>query len=130
MNFVQQLFLNGHEIYRATAVLHLGDHRAAVCFDFGDGKGKIPRFRHVFKSRIAEIPAGDLRATFQQMTNAVAAPQTHMIERVPTKFIHHRRHENRRIRHAAGDDNLRTLLQRGNDGFRAQIHFGGHDVVR
>ena len=63
------------------------------------------------------------------MADAVALPQQGMIERIPVELVHHRRHENGRIRHPSTDDDVRTLFQCCDDRLGAQIHLGRNEGV-
>ena len=130
VDFVEHLLLHGHQVDRAAGARHLGEHGGTVRLDFDDRKGQVPRFRDILESGIGEIAAGDLRAALHQMAEAVAGAETRMVQRIPTEFVHHRRHEDGRIGDAAGHDDLRALLERFDDRLRAEIDFGGNQAAR
>ena len=81
----------------------------AVALDLGDREGQVPRSRHILEAGIAEVAAGDLRAAFQQVADAVAGPSRAWSSAIPAELVHHRRHEDRRVGHAARNDDLRAL---------------------
>jgi hypothetical protein len=58
------------------------------------------------------------------MAEAVAATEVEVVERIPAELVHHRRHEDRRVGDAAGDHDLRTGLQRLDDGLGAEVDLG------
>ena len=128
MHFVEQLFFDRHQIHRTARAFHFSKYCVAVGFNFGNRKCEIPRFGNIFKSWIAEVAAGHLRAAFHEVSNAVAASEFGVVKRIPAEFIHHRRHENRRIGNTTGDDNLRALFECGDDRFCAEIDFSRNQI--
>ena len=124
VHLVQHLFFDGLQIDRAAGTGHFGDDGGAVGFDLGDRKAEVPRLRHVFETGVGKIPAGDLRAAFQQMAYAHALTEFGRVHGVPAELKHHRRHEDGRVGHAPGHHDMRTGFERSDDGFGTQIGFG------
>ena len=75
VHLVQQLLLDRHQVHGAAGARHLGDHGAAVGLHLGDREAEVPRLGHVLEAGIAEVAAGDLRAAFEQVADAVARPE-------------------------------------------------------
>ncbi len=121
MHLVEHLLYHGHRIDCAAGAGDLGDHRATIALDLGNGKRQIPRRRHILETGIGEIAAGNLRSAFQQMAETAARAEPLEIVHAPVEFMHHRREKQRRIGDAAGDHDVSAAAQRLDDGLRAQI---------
>ena len=93
VNFIEHLFFYRHQVYGTTGSRDFGQHRCSIILDFNDGKRQVPRSGHVLEPGIGEISTGNLCAAFDQMTEAAASRQVQVIECVPAKFVHHRRHK-------------------------------------
>ena len=129
MHFVEHLLLDRLQVHGAAGAGHLRDHGVAVGLDLRDREREVPRIGHVLEAGIGEVAAGHLRAALHQVADAVAGTELRVVERVPAELVHHRRHEDRRVGHAAGDDDLRALLQRLDDGLGAEVDLGRDQVL-
>jgi len=84
--------------------------------------------RHVLP--VGEQPARGLAAAFDDVAGQAATRQRVVIGGRPAKGIHQHAQRHRRIDAAAGDDDLRTRVQRGLDRQRAQVGVGGQHPGR
>lgn len=82
---------------------------------------RLVQIGHVLQARHAEVAARDLQAAFQHVAGDGGASQTGPIGRVPAEMGQRRSQRQRRIRHAAGDHDLRARDQRLGDLGRAQV---------
>jgi len=98
--------------------------------DLRDRKGQVPGLGHVLETGVGEIPAGQLRAAFEQMADAAAGTQPRPVVGGPAEFEHQRREKQRRVGDATGDHNPGAGLQGGDDRLGAEIGFGRHQRGR
>ena len=129
MDLVEQLLLDGSRRHRAARTCDLGDDEFAVLADLADRKAEPGEIGDVLYAGIGEIAAGDLARAFEQVADQRAAAEHRPVVHRPAEFGDQRRHEDRRVRRAAGDHDVRAALQRLDDRGDADIGVGGNDAV-
>jgi hypothetical protein len=124
LDFVEQLFGACSHRDAAARTRHFGDDRVTRGPDFGQRKAQPSKIGHVLVTRIGKVAASDLPGTFKQMPNQHASAQPRPVVSGPAKVVHQGCQKQRWIGDAPGDDDLRVGLQRGQQGFGAQIGVG------
>lgn len=126
VDFVQDLLLDGAKIDDAAGVFWLGENERPVLGNLGNRKADVVEVRHVFPSRIGEIPSGHLRPTLKQVTNQNPGRQSVPIVGLPTKMCHQRPESQGGISDTPCDNHLRTLPDGIADGSRPDIDIAGN----
>ena len=129
MDLVQQLLLDGPRRHRAARACDLGDDELAVLAHLADREAEPGEIGDVLCSGIGEIAAGDLAGAFEQVADQRAPAEHRPVVHRPAEFDDQRRHEDRGVRRAAGDDDVRAAFQRLDDRGDADIGVGGNDAV-
>ena len=82
---------------------------------------------HVLDARIGEVAAGDLHAAFHQVAYQRACPEPRQIGVAPAIALHQRRQIHRWIGETSADDHFCAMVERGQDGFGAEIGIHADD---
>src|SRR5690606_13304480 len=118
-DFVEHLLADGEWGDQAAGVFRLGQYEAAIGLDFQNRETDVLVVRHVVP--VGEVATGALGATFHQVTGEGGLGQLVVIVPLPAEFMHQRAADHGAVDHAAGDDDVGTLIQRGSDAGRTQV---------
>ena len=127
MDLVDDLLRAGLHRHHAAGFGDLGDDEGAVLRNLHDREAEVSHAGDVLLARLGEVAARDLTAAFEQMTDHGALAQLVPVVQPPAKLVDERRHENRRVGDAAGDDHIRTLVERLQNALDTHVGVGGDD---
>ena len=98
----------------------------------GERKSERRHAGNVLAPGVREVAAAQLPRALEQMADHRAAREAVDVTGCPAVLVHERRHEQRRIGDAAGDDDVGAAGERRQHRLRAEIGVGRHDgsVVR
>lgn len=119
--FVDQLLLARRFGHPAARMRHLRDDDRAVRVDLADRESKPREIRDVLETRIGEIAARHLPCALEQMPNHGGLAEPVPVAHVPAEFVDERRREQRGIRHASRQHDVRAGRQRVDKRRGAQI---------
>jgi hypothetical protein len=122
-DLVQQLGGDRPDRDRAAGAGVLGDHRAAVGGDLGDGEAGVERAGDLLPDERV-VAAGGLRAALEDVADRDGAGQPVPVVAGPAEVRGGGPDDQRGVGDPAGDDHLRTLLQSGRDAPGAQVGVG------
>ncbi|MDT4846032.1 hypothetical protein FQZ97_800400 [compost metagenome] len=123
-HLVKQLRGAAQPVHAPTGAWQLGDDRAAIGRDFGERETHAVQIGHVHMAGIGQITPTDLRRAFEQVPHQQTLTQVMPVVRSPAEVGHERRHKERRVGHAAGNDHVHIGLQRGQQGVGAEVGVG------
>ncbi len=128
VDLVEQLLLDGARVDPAAGAGGLADDAAAVGGDLGDGESHVVEAGHVLHARVGEVAAADLRAAFEQVAGHGGAGEAVPVVGRPAEVRQRGPERERRVRHAAGDDDLRAVADGGGDLERALVGVGADEA--
>ncbi|MCY1530838.1 hypothetical protein D9M68_660440 [compost metagenome] len=123
-HLVKQLRGAAQPVHAPASARQLGDDHAAIGGHLGQREPHAVQIGHVHMARIGQVAAADLGRAFEQMSDQQALTQAVPVVRGPAEVGHERRHKERRVGHAAGNDHVHIGLQRGQQGVGAEVGVG------
>ena len=121
MHLIEDLLLAVADRERASGAVELGEERFSGFGDFGDRKAEAVKVGHIFVAWVGEIAAGELPRALQQVADGSSLAETIPVVQRPAELMHHRREEERWVRNAPGNDDVRATAQAIENRFDAKI---------